>query len=293
MLSPWILPIFTCLFAIAAAVQPPAYSGYTRVWQQGFEGQANTFPSTTTWHIIERVKNYNNEIQAYVKSTSVLRKSGKNTLQLIPQFSDSTRKWTSARIESKYTLTPKLGKITRVEASLRLGGNSARSKQGIWPAFWLLGDAIRKGVEWPACGEVDIMENVNGQKIGYGAVHCDQAPGGICNEPNGIASNVQLPDSNYHVWRVQFDRRSSNLRSQSITWYLDGRVFHRVTGAQVGNAKVWKSLCHSPMFVIFNVAVGGDWVSRRIRRRETLTNKIIAWRSQHQHQRWNWKPYGS
>ncbi|KAJ9418707.1 endo-1,3(4)-beta-glucanase [Fusarium oxysporum] len=236
MLSPWILPIFTCLFAIAAAVQPPAYSGYTR-----------------------RVKNYNNEIQAYVKSTSVLRKSGKNTLQLIPQFSDSTRKWTSARIESKYTLTPKLGKITRVEASLRLGGNSARSKQGIWPAFWLLGDAIRKGVEWPACGEVDIMENVNGQKIGYGAVHCDQAPGGICNEPNGIASNVQLPDSNYHVWRVQFDRRSSNLRSQSITWYLDGRVFHRVTGAQVGNAKVWKSLCHSPMFVIFNVAVGGDW----------------------------------
>ncbi|KAF5589855.1 endo-1 3(4)-beta-glucanase [Fusarium pseudoanthophilum] len=259
MFSPWIFTVFTCLFAIAAAVTPPAYSGYTTVWQQGFDGQANTFPSTSTWNIIERVKNYNNEVQAYVKSTSVLRQTGKNTLQLIPRFSSKTKKWTSARIESTYTLTPKLGKITRVEASLRLGGNSARSKQGIWPAFWLLGDAIRNGVEWPACGEVDIMENVNGQKIGYGAVHCDKAPGGICNEPNGIASNVQLPDSKYHVWRVQFDRRSSNLRSQSITWYLDGRVFHRVTGAQVNNTKVWKSLCHSPMFVIFNVAVGGDW----------------------------------
>lgn len=29
--------------------------------------------------------------------------------------------------------------------------------QGIWPAFWLLGDNIGE-VGWPACGEIDIME---------------------------------------------------------------------------------------------------------------------------------------
>ncbi|KAF4339893.1 endo-1 3(4)-beta-glucanase [Fusarium beomiforme] len=259
MFSSWILAVFTCLLALAAATQSPNYSGYTRVWQQTFAGQANTYPDTNIWNIIQRVKNYNNEIEAYVKSTSVLRQTGQGTLQLIPRYSKSTKKWTSARIESTYTLTPKLGKITRVEASLRLGGNSARSKQGIWPAFWLLGDSIRNGVEWPACGEVDIMENVNGQQIGYSAVHCDKAPGGICNEPNGISSNTPLPDANFHVWRVQFDRRSSNLRSQSITWYMDGKVFNRVTGAQIGNATVWKALCHSPLYVIFNVAVGGDW----------------------------------
>ncbi|KAK6715922.1 hypothetical protein SNK04_006876 [Fusarium graminearum] len=256
MLSSWFI-VYTYLLAIAAAASAPNYSGYKRVWQQGFEGRANTFPSTSTWHIIQRQKNFNNEVQAYVKSTSNLRKTGKNSLQLIPR--NSNGRWTSARIESKYTLTPKAGKVTRVEAKLKLGGNSARSKQGIWPAFWLLGESIRRGVQWPACGEIDILENINGEKIGYGAVHCDKTPGGICNEPGGIASNIDLPDSNFHVWRVQFNRRSSNYRSQTITWYRDGRVFHRVTGAQIGNPNTWKTLCQSPLFIIFNVAVGGDW----------------------------------
>ncbi|KAF4996296.1 hypothetical protein FGRMN_4547 [Fusarium graminum] len=259
MFSSWIFTILTCLFVVATARQPPSYSGFTRVWHQGFEGQAGTLPSTNTWDIIQKEKNYNNEVQAYVKSTSNVRKTGQDSLMLIPQFSDSKRKWTSGRIESKYTITPKVGRVTRVESSLRLGGNSARSKQGIWPAFWLLGESIRKGVQWPACGELDIMENVNGQNIGYGAAHCDRSPGGICNEPNGRGNNVQLPDSKFHTWRIDFDRRNSNLKSQTITWYLDGRVFHRLTGGQIGDAKTWKTLCHSPLFVIFNVAVGGDW----------------------------------
>ncbi|KAF4948720.1 hypothetical protein FSARC_13656 [Fusarium sarcochroum] len=259
MFSPWIFAILTCLVAVATAKRAPEYSGYSVVWQQSFAGKANTLPSSDTWDIVQKEKNYNNEVQAYIKSKDTLRQSGRKTLQLIPQYSESTKKWTSSRIESKYTLTPQLGKITRVEASLRLAGTSASRKQGIWPAFWLLGDSARHGVKWPACGEIDVMENVNGQKIGYGAVHCDQAPGGICHEPNGIASNAPLPDDEFHTWRVQLDRRSSNLRSQSITWYVDGRVFHRVTGAEIGDVKTWKSLCHSPLFVIFNVAVGGNW----------------------------------
>jgi hypothetical protein len=121
------------------------------------------------------------------------------------------------------------------------------------------------------------MENINGERIGYGAVHCDKSPGGICNEPGGIASNIDLPDSNFHVWRVQFDRRSSNYRSQTIIWSRDGKSFHRVTGAQIGNPNTWKTLCHSPLFVIFNVAVGGDWVSQILNPFETIANMIIAW----------------
>lgn len=45
--------------------------------------------------------------------------------------------------------------------------------QGIWPAFWLLGENIgEKG--WPACGEIDIMEFV-GRDAGsiYSSLHAN------------------------------------------------------------------------------------------------------------------------
>ncbi|KAF4984799.1 hypothetical protein FZEAL_90 [Fusarium zealandicum] len=256
----WILAAIACFIAVTAALQPPTYSGYTRVWEQTFTGKLGTLPSESTWDIIVRDKNYNNELQRYVKDNRNLRLSGQGTLQLIPQYTPSAPiNWTSSRIESKYKFTPKAGKITRLEASIRLGGNSQLHKKGIWPAFWLLGDAHRRGVEWPKCGEIDIMENINGEKIGYGAVHCDKVPGGICNEPIGIASQAPIPNISYHVWRVQLDRRSSNFKSQSITWYMDDRIFHRVTGSKIADANAWKALCQSPLYIILNVAVGGDW----------------------------------
>ncbi|KAF4465811.1 endo-13(4)-beta-glucanase [Fusarium albosuccineum] len=258
----WIFTTLAYLVAFAAAWQPPSYSGYSLVWQQNFRGSWGELPSTSTWNIIVRDKNYNNELQRYTKDKSNLRLSGKSTLQLIPQYTTSApNNWTSARIESKYTFTPTAGKITRLEASLRLAGNPQLRKQGIWPAFWLLGDSNRQGVTWPECGEIDIMENINGEKIGYASLHCDKYPNGICNEPVGIAAQTSLLDSKYHVWRVSIDRRNSNYKSQSITWYLDGKIFHKVTGTKIGNATVWKALAQSPVFVILNVAVGGDWVS--------------------------------
>ena len=33
--------------------------------------------------------------------------------------------------------------------------------QGMWPAFWLLGNNI-KTLSWPACGELDVMEHIDG-----------------------------------------------------------------------------------------------------------------------------------
>jgi hypothetical protein len=36
-------------------------------------------------------------------------------------------------------------------------------------------------------------------------------------------------------------------------------VFHQMSGAEIGDQGVWGTLAHSPMFVILNVAVGGNW----------------------------------
>jgi len=103
------------------------------------------------------------------------------------------------------------------------------------------------------------MEQVNGDLVGHSTIHCDVYPGGICNEGSGIGASTGIPDNGWHTWRAEIDRRPSNYLDQSIKFYLDGRLHHTVTGARIGNSNVWASLAHSPLFFIFNVAVGGNW----------------------------------
>ena len=61
------------------------------------------------------------------------------------------RNYTSARLLTAATFTQTYG---RFEARMRLPYG-----QGIWPAFWMLGNDIG-AVGWPACGEIDVMEMV-------------------------------------------------------------------------------------------------------------------------------------
>ena len=49
----------------------------------------------------------------------------------------------------------------RIEARMRLP-----ESQSMWPAFWLLGNNI-KTLNWPACGELDVMEHIDGSSPPY------------------------------------------------------------------------------------------------------------------------------
>jgi beta-glucanase (GH16 family) len=251
------------LFVSAAlAWNAPSYSGYNLIWQSTFPGSSGTLPDQGQWNIITGNLGVNAELETYTSSTRNVQTSGGGTLQIVPwRDSSVSGGWTSGRLESKYTFTPVQGRMTMVESQLRFGGNSINNKKGIWPAFWMLGDSIRHGTAWPACGELDILETVNGQLTGYGTVHCDVYPGGICNEGNGIGNNIAIPNQDWHTWRMIFDLRSSDWNSQSITWFMDNQQFHQITGSRIGNQNVWNSLAHSPMYFLLNVAVGGSWVS--------------------------------
>jgi beta-glucanase (GH16 family) len=44
----------------------------------------------------------------------------------------------------------------RIEARIKVP-----ESQGMWPAFWLLGNNITT-LSWPACGELDVMEHIDG-----------------------------------------------------------------------------------------------------------------------------------
>jgi beta-glucanase (GH16 family) len=148
--------------------------------------------------------------------------------------------YTSSRMNSSGKRTFQYG---RIEARLKLP-----QTPGIWPAFWLLGNDIGS-VGWPGCGELDIMEHVGFEPmITHGAMHGPNYSG---NTPfagtNYLSEQV---NANYHVYAIEWN-------STSVRWFVDGVQFYSVTKSQVQSYGNW--VFDHPMFVILNVAVGGNW----------------------------------
>ncbi|RPH74547.1 glycoside hydrolase family 16 protein, partial [bacterium] len=91
----------------------------------------------------------NNELEYYTNRTdNSYIQDGKLVIKVIKE-NYSGRSYTSARLK---TQNKKFWKYGKVEARLKLPAG-----QGIWPAFWMLGQNINS-VGWPKCGEIDIME---------------------------------------------------------------------------------------------------------------------------------------
>src|SRR2546429_3832623 len=95
------------------------------------------------------------------------------------------------------------------------------SDLGYWPAFWMLGDAFRGNyLNWPRIGEIDIMENINGRPTAFSTLHCGVAPGGPCNEFNGIGKSIDaatLQDS-FHTYAIELDK---SIEPNQLRFYLD------------------------------------------------------------------------
>lgn len=130
---------------------------------------------------------------------------------------------------------------------------------GYWPAFWALGAPYRGNYwNWPAIGEFDIMENVNGINSVWAVLHCGVNPGGPCNETTGLGANRACPGSScqsaFHTYRFEWDRSSS---PNALRWYVDDQLYHTVTQAQL-DATTWANMTeHAGYFILLNVAIGG------------------------------------
>ncbi|RYP03720.1 hypothetical protein DL764_004944 [Monosporascus ibericus] len=245
--------------SLAAAIAPPRMEGMNELWSERFEGPAGASPDRAVWNIMDSI-NTNNEVQTYTTSNQNLQISGGGTIQFVPRKSPKDGHWTSGRIETVGSWTPEPGKVTKLAASILLGTNSGANKQGMWPAFWALGDAMRHGTEWPMAGEIDIFEQVSGTPKAHGTVHCGNMGGGPCNEPVGRGMDTELPaDGVFHEYAVNIDRTNEDWRAQTITWTLNGKSFYVLTGAEINDAPVWSTLAHSPLYLLLNLAVGGDW----------------------------------
>ncbi|KAF5027482.1 hypothetical protein F66182_407 [Fusarium sp. NRRL 66182] len=249
------ITILAGLASLASAVHAPNRPGLKLIWKDEFRGCQGCAPSEKNWNTALNI-NSNNELQEYTESNKNIQLSGGDTMQLVP-WKSKKGEWTSGRVESKKAFHAKDNTAIRVEAMLRTG--TSAHKQGVWPAFWMMGDALRQGTGWPLCGELDIFERVSGDMTAFATVHCGVKGGGPCNEPEGLGQDVPLPDNDFHTWSIVIDRRPRSWKDEVITWLVDGKPFHSITGAKIADQGTWATLAHSPMYVLLNVAVGGNW----------------------------------
>jgi beta-glucanase (GH16 family) len=221
----------------------------TPIWQDEFDQPVGSGPDPTRWvHDLGDNGWGNQELELYTDSreNSVVvadpAATGGRALAL-RAVRTAAGGYTSARIKTHGKFAAGYG---RIEARLKLPRG-----QGVWPAFWMLGDNIEQ-VPWPACGEIDIMELI-GHQPGtlYGTLH---GPG--YSGKHGISRSVVLPDGAalgdaYHVFAVDWT-------PGRIAWLLDGDVYSAVTPSDLPAETRWVFDGIS-CFLLFNLAVGGLW----------------------------------
>ncbi len=260
----------------------PIPAGFkTTVFSDGFDGQAGTLPSGDRWqidlgtqyaHAGAPIRWGTGEVETMTMSPSNVYIGPGGTLIIKPiktgVAANGRPIWTSARIEtlSKWDFACALGKKLRIETRLTLGNSGAATELGIWMAVWSLGRAYR-GVysNWPAIGELDLMESINGQNMAYLTAHCGTANGGPCNEPTGLSTYTNFRRNAFHTVGLNIDRSASkstaDWRTEKITWDIDGKVIKTITGAQVNDQTAWTALAQAAKFLILDVAVGGAFPS--------------------------------
>src|SRR5688500_11006730 len=131
----------------------------------------------------------------------------------------------------------------------RFGTVAARMKlpagAGLWPAFWLLG-----GGEWPASGEIDVMENVGDSTWVSVALH---GPGYSGDTP--LVRRTTLPAARD---ATQWHEYAVTWTADSIVFRVDGETAYRVTRDQVA-AHGPPAALDSAKYVVLNLALGGTY----------------------------------
>jgi len=114
------------------------------------------------------------------------------------KFKNDSTDYTSASITTMGLAQWKYG---RIEIKAKLAGG-----RGLWPAIWMLGEnwQLGKGVAWPKCGEIDILEHVGFEKDSVYAVVHTQAYNGIHNTQPKKSIFINNAYAKFHIYTIEW-----------------------------------------------------------------------------------------
>lgn len=144
-------------------------------------------------------------------------------------------------------------KFGQIEARIKLP-----TGEGTWPAFWMLGANIDKGVSWPNCGEIDIMEASYSNRYGsiFGSLHSYPSDG------FGVTSSF-YPNNPY----TEFHKYGIRWTYNKIEFLIDDVVYNTITKSDMVGEKIYvedqglvsrEYPFNQEFFLLLNVAMGGS-----------------------------------
>jgi beta-glucanase (GH16 family) len=206
----------------------PGSRGEARGWQIVFEDEFNegalderTWTTAFPWG---RDRSSVGELQYYAPDAFRL-KNGQLSIVAQPAH-DGSHAYNSGLISSHDSFAPEYGRF-EIRCKVPQG-------KGLWPAFWLL----PLDTSWPP--EIDVFEALGDDPE---TVHMTAhwSDGGAHRQKG---SEFTGPDfsKDFHTFAVEWT-------PEKLTWFVDGVKRHEVSGRSPSG----------PMYLLANLAVGGDW----------------------------------
>ena len=231
----------------------------TLVWSDEFSNatSANAQPNPSVWTYDTGASGWgNSELEDYCawnSSTAPCSPSTPNVyvgtdgyLHIVAE-QPLAGSYTSARIKTEGLFSFQYGRIEfRAEVP---------EEQGMWPAAWLLGNSIAT-VDWPACGEMDVLERVNAAASpdwNEGSIHGTGFTG------SNLGTQYDFPSgetaATWHTYGMIWSKGS-------VAYYIDDPtdIYATYTPSSLSSLSgaVWP-FDNGPAFLILNLAVGGSW----------------------------------
>jgi beta-glucanase (GH16 family) len=205
------------------------------VWSDEFNTPGSPDPSKWGFDIGTGSGGWgNNELEYYTNrpANAIISNGTLKIIALNEHFNSSN--YTSARMLSNHLFSFQYGRID-VRAKLPTAA-------GTWPAIWMLGNNISTA-GWPACGEIDIMEQNGSLKSTiYGTMHY---PSEVNQYGDGATTTIPDAGTTFHTYTAVWTPISIELSVDSVVFYTlpnnPGLPFNQ------------------KFFIILNVAMGGNF----------------------------------